>query len=133
MGTDASRRVLPRSVAFENAAFSINRLALLMIAFTNGEPELLRYGLADDLHQPYRWGQIKGLTEAIGVALAAGDYGSCLSGSGSTILSFCPSEEVANQVGNAMRAAFEANETPVDEVYVVRIDTGGATVQTEPL
>ncbi|MBC8139475.1 MAG: homoserine kinase [Fibrella sp.] len=133
MGTDASRRVLPRSVSFDNAAFSINRLALLMIAFINGEPALLRYGLADDLHQPYRWGEIKGLTEAIGVAVASGDYGACLSGSGSTILSFCPSEEVALQVGGAMRAALEANGTPVDAVHVVRMDTSGATVQTEPI
>ncbi len=133
MGTDASRRVLPRTVSFENAAFSINRLALLMIAFVNGEPELLRYGLADDLHQPYRWGQIKGLTEAIGVAVASGDYGACLSGSGSTLLSFCPSEEVAHRVGDAMRAALEANGTPVDAVHIVRIDKSGATVHTEPL
>lgn len=133
IGTDASRRVLPRSVAFENAAFSINRLALLMIAFINGEPELLRYGLADDLHQPYRWGEIKGLTEAIGVAVASGDYGACLSGSGSTLLSFCPSEEVAQQVGSAMRAALEANGTPVDAIHIVRMDTTGATVHTEPI
>lgn len=133
MGTDASRRVLPRTVAFENAAFSVNRLALLMIALVNGEPELLRYGLADDLHQPYRWSQIKGLTEAIGMAVASGDYGACLSGSGSTLLSFCPSEAVAARVGAAMRGALEANGTPVEAVFTVRMDTGGATVHTEPL
>ncbi|MBC8143342.1 MAG: homoserine kinase [Armatimonadetes bacterium] len=133
IGTDASRRVLPRTVAFENAAFSINRLALLMIAFVNGEPDLLRYGLADDLHQPYRWKEIKGLTEAIGVAVASGDYGTCLSGSGSTLLSFCPSDEIAAQVGAAMRTALEENGTPIEAIHVLRMDTAGATVHTEPL
>ena len=55
------------------------------------------------------------------------------SGSGSTLLSFCPSAEVAAQVGAAMRGALEANGTPVEAVFTVRMDTGGATVHTEPL
>lgn len=127
--TDIARKTLPKTVPFDSAAFSVNRLALLMIALVTGEAELLRFGLSDDLHQPYRWREVRGLTEGMAVALVAGAYGTCLSGSGSTLLSFCPNDAVAAVVGGALRSALEGNGTPVEAVHVLRMDTEGATVR----
>jgi homoserine kinase len=52
--TDASRRVLPERVDFDDAVFSTGRAALWVAAVASGRPDALRAACQDRLHQPGR-------------------------------------------------------------------------------
>lgn len=91
--TADSRRVLPEGVSFGDAVYNEARAGLLAGALICGRYELLRVAMKDRLHQPYRAPLVKGLEAALEAAMASGALGVCLSGSGPTVLIFCPAEK----------------------------------------
>jgi homoserine kinase len=105
LSTGSARLALPASVPHQDAAFNVGRATLLTAALCSGAFDVLRAALQDRLHQPYRASLIPGFAEVIRGAEAAGAYGACLSGSGSTMLGFAP-EDRASEVGEAMTWAF---------------------------
>ncbi len=118
--TDESRRVLPITVAFDDAVFNIGRVALLVAALASGTIEALAAATHDRLHQPARLRGVPGSAAAIEAALAAGAWCSWLSGSGPTVAALChrgDAEDVAAHL-------------PADgHTKVLRIDHEGATIE----
>lgn len=101
IATHEARRVLPETVPRQDAVKNIQRVAILVAALVQRDPELLKFGVQDWLHQPYRKAFISGFDDFIAAAYEAGAYAGFLSGSGSTILTICAKKQ-APQIAQAM-------------------------------
>jgi homoserine kinase len=100
--TSEARRILPQELPRRDAVQALQRTALITAALAQGRPEELR-GLFDEAwHERHRAALNPGLAEARAAASATGAYGTILSGSGSTVLSF-----VARDRAEPVRAAVE--------------------------
>ena len=52
--TQSARSALPKEVPHKTAAASLGRIAALIRGLAEGRPDLIRIGVKDDLHVPYR-------------------------------------------------------------------------------
>ncbi len=86
LSTKRSREVLPRNVNSRDAVFNISRVSLLLSVFMNGNYDLLKYGLQDKLHEPYRGRIIPDYFKIKKEIDRLGALGSYLSGAGPTIM-----------------------------------------------
>ncbi|MCS6781804.1 MAG: homoserine kinase [Gloeomargarita sp. SKYBB_i_bin120] len=86
LATAEARAVLPAQVPYRDAVANLGALGCLLQGLQRGDPTLLRRGLQDRLHQPYRRRLIPGYDQVEQAALAAGAYGVVISGAGPTLL-----------------------------------------------
>lgn len=98
LSTHESRSVLPQSVARADAVFNVSRAALLIKALELGDQKMLAPCLEDKLHQPFRFGLIRGYEAAAELARARGAWGLCISGAGSTLLCVCDDAAFADKL-----------------------------------
>lgn len=101
LSTRLARGLVPLEFSRADAVFNAARTGLLAHAFHARDWPLLRVAMQDRLHQPYRAQAVPGLSEMIEAALAAGAYGSALSGAGPSILALVGPQ--AEKVRRAMR------------------------------
>lgn len=95
--TVASREGLPRTVAFDDAAFSTARAALWVAALAGGRTALLREACNDRLHQPTRLRANPAAAVVIeALADTAGVWAAWLSGSGPTVAALVDAKVVAD-------------------------------------
>lgn len=87
ISTKLARSVLPSQIPYKDGVYNVGRVALLLSALSNGSFELLKYGLKDKLHQPYRSKLIKGFEEISGKCEELGAFGVYLSGAGPALMS----------------------------------------------
>ena len=102
--TSKSRSVLPERIERRDAIFNAGRVGLLVAALQQGDYSLLRTGMQDRLHQPYRTALVPGMEAVLVAATEAGALGAALSGAGPTALAL-----VCNQgaeVADAMQKAW---------------------------
>jgi homoserine kinase len=104
IATHESRGVLPAILPRADAVKNIQRVAVLVSAFAKRDPALLRFGVQDWLHQPYRKTLMPGFDDLIAAAYEAGAFAAFLSGSGSTVLAICAKPQ-ARQVSQALAKA----------------------------
>ena len=123
--TEDARRVLPAAWTREETVANLGRVAVLMTALLASRPELLRVGMDDRLHQPYRAPLVPGFESAVQAALDSGAYGAALSGSGSAILALASGGEEA--IGSAMVAALAEAGEPAQWI-ALDLATEGASV-----
>ncbi|WAH35751.1 homoserine kinase [Alicyclobacillus dauci] len=111
LSTEAARKVLPstydRSLVIENVAQS----ARLMLALATNDLNLLRGGLIDNLHEPYRMPLVPSAEEVALAATAAGALTVTLSGAGPTMLAWCKPEQAVT-VADEMTLAWRNAGTP---------------------
>lgn len=93
LSTKKAREVLPENISHKIAVENISRVSLLISAFSNGRFDLLKPGLKDGLHQPYRGRLIKGFDEVISKAYEFKALGAYLSGAGPTIMAIIDVED----------------------------------------
>ena len=127
--TGYARKILPKTVKFEQAVFTSSRVAILLAALIRKRYELLRMAMEDKLHQPYRKRLVKGMEVVFKEALRAGALGVSLSGAGPSIFAFTASSpsSCAEKVGKAMRKAFARHK--VESRYLVLgIDKQGTKI-----
>lgn len=127
--TRYARKILPKTVKFEQAVFTSSRVTILLAALIKKRYELLRMAMEDKLHQPYRRRLVKGMEVVFEEALKAGALGVSLSGAGPSILAFTASSppSCAEKVGKAMRKAFARHK--VESRYLVLgIDKQGTKI-----
>lgn len=87
LSTVESREVLPAKLIYKDAVDNISRVSLLISAIANGRFDLLKYGLKDNIHQPYRGKLISGFDKIMNKSYEMGALGTYLSGAGPTIMS----------------------------------------------
>ena len=102
--TPESRSVLPEQVARRDAVFNAGRVGLLVAALQQGDYKLLRTGMQDRLHQPYRTALVRGMEAVLAAATAAGALGAALSGAGPTALALVSGRGA--EVAGAMQKAW---------------------------
>ena len=81
-------------------------LTLLLNGLKTGNQELIKEGMFDKLHEPYRWKLIKGGLEVKEAAIQAGALGCAISGAGPSILALCQKDQ-GREISQAMVKAWE--------------------------
>jgi homoserine kinase len=93
---------------------------MLVGALASGDVGALRMAFEDRLHQPARLAAAAPSAAAMEAALAAGAWGSWLSGSGPTVAAMCATAD-ADELAAAL--------PPDGHTKVLRIDHEGATIE----
>lgn len=97
LSTKKAREALPKVIPYSDGVFNVGRATLLLAALTTGQDELIKIGLKDKLHQPYRGDLIPGfshITETLGEFGILGCY---LSGAGPSIMCIVKKEDKETQ------------------------------------
>ncbi len=102
--TSKSRNVLPERIERQDAIFNAGRVGLLVAALQQGDYSLLRTGMQDRLHQPYRTALVPGMEGVLAAATEAGALGAALSGAGPTALALVTGRSA--EVADAMQQAW---------------------------
>ncbi len=129
MDTVAGRKLLPASYSKADATFNTGRVALLLTALQTGRYELIGEAMQDRFHQPYRQALFPAMPAIIDAALAAGAYGACLSGGGSSLIALAGSHfrEILQAMQETARAAGVEGTG-----FMLRADQNGARVINAP-
>ncbi len=125
LDTKVARGVLPESVSMEDAVYNLCSVGLLVGGMVTGNYAMLREGMADRLHQPYRQHLVPGLAEVTGDALNAGAHGAALSGAGPTAIALAT--ENHEGIGAAMIDAF-ARHGVAGQFRILTVDNDGCQV-----
>ena len=86
LATEKARALLPSIYSREDAVNNVQSVALLVAAFALGRGDLLRSGMRDWLHQPYRMEACPLLAKLLPVSGTTGVLGVALSGAGPSVL-----------------------------------------------
>jgi homoserine kinase len=123
--THAARGALPKKVPHKTAAAQLGRVAALIRGLAEGRPDLIRIGVKDDLHVPYRLPMIPNAAAAMSAATDAGAWAVTISGAGSGLIAMCDPDE-AGAIAAAMRDIFSAGgDDPECVGFSVRPDQEG--------
>lgn len=128
--TEDARRVLPDTYSREDSVKNIGAVSFLMAAVTMRRGELLKAGLADRIHVPYRLPLITGAEDAMKNADKKGCYGVTISGSGPTIIAFSPVEK-AYEIGAAMVEGFKLHNVKSKFMILDFDQEGGQPIQLD--
>lgn len=122
--TKRSRQVLPKSIDIKDVVYNTSRVALLTAAFCTGDYSLLKKGMQDKIHQPYRGKMIPAMNDVLKAAVDAGAYGAYLSGSGPTIAALADNKDV-EKIRKAMVQVWKKERVSV-KAYILDFDKNGA-------
>ncbi len=125
LSTAEARAALPEQVPLKDAVFNIGRALFTVQALTSGDNALLRWAIADRLHQPYRKKLIPGYDAVVAEARKAGAGAVALSGAGPSLVAFASDKHW--DIASAMKAAFEANGLAC-RTFVLPVDRQGVQV-----
>lgn len=125
LSTAEARAALPKSVPLADAVFNVGRSMLVVKALEAGDYDLLKWAMADRLHQPYRRKLIPGYDEAVSAAHRAGAAAVALSGAGPSLVAFAPGGHEA--IAQAMAAAFQKAGLAA-RTFVLPVDRQGVRV-----
>ena len=125
LATSESRAVLPEQYARRAAVSTVQCVALLTAGFARADEELVRAGMHDWLHEPYRAEVCPLLPALRELRSEAGVLGVVLSGAGPSVLVLCRSD--AAEAIRAKTVALTADRTDVGEtlVMVAELDAKG--------
>jgi homoserine kinase len=104
LSTSASRRVLPKRIPLEDAVFNFQRVARMLSAVRDRDPDALSEALRDRSHQPYRQSLVPQLRGAL--ELQHPDLlGVCLGGAGPSVVAIARrhAPAVARKLGGLYR------------------------------
>lgn len=124
VSTRRARQVLPEQVPLGDAVANLSRTALLIGALENGRFDQLQVATADRLHLPYRTTLNPAFEPCAAAAMDAGAYAATLSGSGPTVIAFCPRQRNLTVASALADACIDAGYTC--ETYVLGAATTGA-------
>lgn len=123
--TDSARGALPKQVPHAVAAASLGRVAALIRGLAQGDPELIRIGVQDELHVPFRLPMIPQAAAAMSAATDAGAWAVTISGAGSGLIAMCEPER-AGQIAATMRSVLaDGGDDPECVGFAVRPDQEG--------
>ena len=123
LSTEKAREVLPEKIPYGDGIHNVGRASLLLTALVTGQDHLLRTGLQDRLHQPYRGELIPGFDRISKAVYQMGALGCYLSGAGPTIMALAKKDddEFLKSLGEFMESEF-----PRWNVYPHNVENIGA-------
>jgi len=119
------RAALPEKVPVSDAVFNLGHALFTLQALTSGNEELLRWAVADRLHQPYRKRFIPGYDSVVAEARKAGAVAVALSGAGPALVAFASAKHT--EIADAMKAAFESNGLAC-RTFILPVDQQGVQI-----
>ena len=125
LSTEKARSVLPKEYSRADAVANIQNSMLLLAAFCQNRPGLLRNALRDRIHQPYRAPLCPLLPALEELVATYGVLGVALSGAGPSVLIFMDPKTSAKKV-RAKVAAHLAQKSLAVELLLTEIDLAGA-------
>jgi homoserine kinase len=125
MPTAEARAALPEQVPVSDAVFNLGHALFTLQALTSGDESLLRWAVADRLHQPYRKRFIPGYESVVAEARKAGAVAVALSGAGPSLIAFASSKHT--EIADAMKAAFESNGLAC-RTFILPVDQQGVQI-----
>lgn len=105
LSTKKARALLPVTYSKEDAVFNVQRAALLVAAFAQGQLDLLRTAMQDRMHQPYREEACPLLEALLPLASEKEIAGAALSGAGPSVLVFLSEGTTLLEAETRLRAA----------------------------
>ncbi|WP_281745760.1 homoserine kinase [Thermanaerovibrio acidaminovorans] len=127
VSTQEARSALPSRVDFHDAVFNVGRAAMLASAWAMGRYDLLRLGMDDRLHQPYRAKLFPGGDQIMErVSDVQGCLGVAISGSGPSVIALVKGSP--SLVAQAMCGTFRENGVR-SKFFVLRCPPRGAEVR----
>ncbi|WP_396601009.1 homoserine kinase [Algibacter sp. R77976] len=125
--TSESRAVLPKEVPLNDAIAQWANLGSLIHALHTSDYNLISDSLNDVIVEPYRSQLIPHFNEVKKAVLETGALGAGISGSGPSIFSLSKSEQVAQNVKDAMKKVY--SEIGIDfEIHVSKINVEGVKI-----
>ena len=109
--TEVARSILPTNLPRDGVIAQASRAAALVLGLTQGDGDLVRYGMVDLVGEPHRKWLIRGYDDAVGAGVEAGAFGVTVSGSGSAIVAICEVDRAAG-VAEAMASALTGHGNP---------------------
>ncbi len=107
VATKKSRGALPELIHLRDAASNISSASMFQAAMSTGDYDLLKFGVRDKLHQPFRKAYVDGFDDIFNKTYEAGSLATYLSGSGPTIMSILPRD--AYEFKHTMEQFFAEN------------------------
>jgi homoserine kinase len=126
LSTAEARAALPAWVPRADAVFNVGHALFTVQALAAGDEALLRWAVADRLHEPYRERLIPGYGEAVRAAREAGAAAAALSGAGPAVVAFAFRDHW--EIAGAMQRAFQARGVEA-RTFVLPVDGQGVTVE----
>lgn len=125
LSTSDAREVLPSEIPYKHGIHNVGRASMLITALVTGDNSLIKLGLQDKLHQPYRGKLIPGFDEIISTTYESGALGCYLSGAGPTIMCIADSKDLTfiDNIKETMRKDYRDWT-----VYSHKVDYDGAIV-----
>lgn len=123
LSTSKAREVLPKQIGYKDGIYNVSRVSILLTALVTGDNSLIRLGLQDKFHQPYRGKLIPGFDYIIDTINKKGGLGCYLSGAGPTIMCIGDGEDY--KLIEAIQEFIKTNY-PNWEVFVHQLDDTGA-------
>jgi homoserine kinase len=114
---------VPRS----DAVFNVGRVALFLAAMQTNRLDLLREGVKDHLHQPYRAPFVPGMSEVLVEGERAGALACFLSGAGPTLLALVSGD--GQEVGRRMAVRWKEHAGIAAQPLVLGIDREGVRIE----
>jgi homoserine kinase len=126
--TAAARALLGDTVALGDAVRQWANVGALVAGLFLDDLALISRALEDHVAEPKRAHLVPAFDAVQKAARATGALGCSLSGSGPSIFALCRSLDEAQQIGEAMRAAFSASVSVDADLWVSRVGTRGARI-----
>jgi homoserine kinase len=105
--TAQARAVLPRAILLNTVVRQTASVAQMVMAIHRGDIEMMGYLLERDyIVEPARRELMPGLQDVRGAAKQVGALGTAISGAGPTLVSICPSTNVARMVNEAALSVY---------------------------
>jgi homoserine kinase len=108
LSTKRARSLLPDEVPHRDAAYDVGRAGLLAAGIALGRADLVRPGMNDRLHEPYRATAVTDLVAVEEALLAAGADGASLSGAGPSVIGLVTGADDAEALARAEDVARRA-------------------------
>lgn len=125
--TSEARAILPKSINLQNAITQWANVGSLVHAMHTDDYDLLSESLNDVIVEPYRSQLIPHFDLVKSESLKAGALGCGISGSGPSIFTLSKGKDIAEQVAEAMKAAYSSTGINFN-IYVSKINTQGMQV-----
>jgi homoserine kinase len=125
LATEDARRILPNLYSRADAVANIQNSMLLLVAFLQGQKDMLASALEDRIHQPYRASLCPLLPALQKLSGTRGILGSALSGAGPSVLVFLDPKSNGSQTTARVRQCLHA-EGLSPELIQTEITTRGA-------
>lgn len=127
LSTVKARQALPPMVPRSDAVFNVGRVALFLAALQAGRLDLLREGVKDRLHEPYRAPLVPGMPEVLAEGERAGALACFLSGAGPTLLALVAGDP--GDVGARMVRCWHTQAGVTARAQALTIDRQGVRVE----